>query len=168
MGKGEIACYEEFLLFPQCFQKACFHGRQKVSLLGNGLTHNPNFLRPWKRSCMETLWEKKTIFQQCFLPFPKKKNHFDSHIYFVVCKFFQFGQVQKFVGLVIGVTAKLGNWQGKPQNVSLQHRCHNFFRQIQDCGLNFPGFALIFWDRLRYPPPPPHFFFFYPPFFYLI
>ena len=21
--KGEIACYEKFLLFPQCFQKAC-------------------------------------------------------------------------------------------------------------------------------------------------
>ena len=21
---GEIACYEQFLLFPQCFQKACF------------------------------------------------------------------------------------------------------------------------------------------------
>ena len=24
MGKGEIACDEQFLLFPQCFQKACF------------------------------------------------------------------------------------------------------------------------------------------------
>ena len=24
VGKGEIAHYEEFLLFPQCFQKACF------------------------------------------------------------------------------------------------------------------------------------------------
>ena len=23
LGKGEIACYEQFLLFPQCFQKAC-------------------------------------------------------------------------------------------------------------------------------------------------
>ena len=22
VGKGEIACYEQFLLFPQCFQKA--------------------------------------------------------------------------------------------------------------------------------------------------
>ena len=22
-GKGEIACYEQFLLFPWCFQKAC-------------------------------------------------------------------------------------------------------------------------------------------------
>ena len=24
VGKGEIARYEHFLLFPQCFQKACF------------------------------------------------------------------------------------------------------------------------------------------------
>ena len=23
MGKVEIACYEQFLLFPQCFQKTC-------------------------------------------------------------------------------------------------------------------------------------------------
>ena len=24
VGKGEIALYEQFLLYPQCFQKACF------------------------------------------------------------------------------------------------------------------------------------------------
>ena len=24
VGKGEIARYEQFLLFPRCFQKACF------------------------------------------------------------------------------------------------------------------------------------------------
>ena len=23
VGKGEIACYEQLLLFPQCFQKTC-------------------------------------------------------------------------------------------------------------------------------------------------
>ena len=27
--KGEIARYEQFLLFPQCFQKACFQGASK-------------------------------------------------------------------------------------------------------------------------------------------
>ena len=27
--KGEIAHYEQFLLFPQCFQKACFPGASK-------------------------------------------------------------------------------------------------------------------------------------------
>ena len=29
VGKGEIACYEQFLLFPQCFQKVCFPGASK-------------------------------------------------------------------------------------------------------------------------------------------
>ena len=29
MDKGEIARYEQFLLFPQCFQKACFPGASK-------------------------------------------------------------------------------------------------------------------------------------------
>ena len=29
MGKGEIACCEQFLLFPQCFQKASFPGASK-------------------------------------------------------------------------------------------------------------------------------------------
>ena len=29
MGKGEIAHYEQFLLFPQRFQKACFPGVSK-------------------------------------------------------------------------------------------------------------------------------------------
>ena len=29
MGKGEIARYERFLLFPQCFLKACFPGASK-------------------------------------------------------------------------------------------------------------------------------------------
>ena len=29
VGKGEIACYEQFLLFLPCFQKACFPGASK-------------------------------------------------------------------------------------------------------------------------------------------
>ena len=29
MEKEEIARYEQFLLFPQCFQKACFQGASK-------------------------------------------------------------------------------------------------------------------------------------------
>ena len=39
VGKGEIACYEQFLLFPQCFQSLSSQGHQKVSLCGNGLIH---------------------------------------------------------------------------------------------------------------------------------
>ena len=29
MGNGEIARYEQFLLFPQCFQRAYFQGASK-------------------------------------------------------------------------------------------------------------------------------------------
>ena len=53
VGKGEIARYEQFLLFPQCFQKACFPGalRQKMSLCGNGIIQsfdNPDRKGFWK------------------------------------------------------------------------------------------------------------------------
>ena len=37
MGKGEIARYEQFLLFQQCFQKPCFPGESNGALCGNGL-----------------------------------------------------------------------------------------------------------------------------------
>ena len=37
VGKGEIARYEQFLLFSQCFQRLISQGHQKVSLCGNEL-----------------------------------------------------------------------------------------------------------------------------------
>ena len=37
VGKGEIACYKQFLLYPQCFQKACFPGASKGVIEGSGL-----------------------------------------------------------------------------------------------------------------------------------
>ena len=45
VGKGEIARYEQFLLFQQCFQKFVSQGRQKVSLCGNGLKSHLRRLR---------------------------------------------------------------------------------------------------------------------------
>ena len=33
VGKGEIACYEQFLLFQQCFQKICIADPQKQGLV---------------------------------------------------------------------------------------------------------------------------------------
>ena len=49
VGKGEGACYEQFLLFPQCFQKACFPRASKgvivwewVKLFCNGTKHIRN------------------------------------------------------------------------------------------------------------------------------
>ena len=46
VGKGEIACYEQFLLFPQCFQKACFPRVSKGVIVWewvNSLPHNHKF-----------------------------------------------------------------------------------------------------------------------------
>ena len=52
VGKGEFALYEQFLLFPQCFQKAFFPGASKgvvvwewvkvVNSRDNSLPHNKN------------------------------------------------------------------------------------------------------------------------------
>ena len=37
VGKGEIACYKQFLLFPQCFQKTCTERHIKTrACLGKG------------------------------------------------------------------------------------------------------------------------------------
>ena len=33
VGKAEIARYEQFLLFPQCFQKTCFPGASKAVIV---------------------------------------------------------------------------------------------------------------------------------------
>ena len=37
VGKGEIAHYKQFLLFPQCFQKTCTADTLKQGLFGKGL-----------------------------------------------------------------------------------------------------------------------------------
>ena len=42
VGKGEIACYEQFLLFPQCFQKACFPGASKGVIVWEWVKVGPN------------------------------------------------------------------------------------------------------------------------------
>ena len=42
MGKGEIARYEQFLLFPQCFQKACFPGASKGVIVREWVNCLPN------------------------------------------------------------------------------------------------------------------------------
>ena len=43
VGKEEIACYKQFLLFPQCFQKACFPEASKGVIVWEwvkGLVYN--------------------------------------------------------------------------------------------------------------------------------
>ena len=42
MGKVETACYEQFLLFPQSFQKACFPGVWKGVIEWEWVNYLPN------------------------------------------------------------------------------------------------------------------------------
>ena len=37
VGKAEIACHEQFLLFPQCFQRLVLQTRKTQGLFGKGL-----------------------------------------------------------------------------------------------------------------------------------
>ena len=39
VGKGKIARFEQFLLFPQCFQKACFPGTSKGVIVWEWVNH---------------------------------------------------------------------------------------------------------------------------------
>ena len=41
LGKGEIACYEQFLLYPQCFLKTYHADTKNKGLFGKGLSPNP-------------------------------------------------------------------------------------------------------------------------------
>ena len=88
VGKGEIARYEQFLLFPQCFlpKRLVSQGRQKVLLCGNVL----------KKAFLNMLGkgenDDKVHFLLCtqyFLPFPNQIK-FVIHLYFVVYKCCQF------------------------------------------------------------------------------
>ena len=46
MGKQEIARYEEFLLFPQCFQKVCFPGVSKGVIVWEWVSLSRSALNP--------------------------------------------------------------------------------------------------------------------------
>ena len=86
VGKGEIARYEQFLLFSQCFQKAFSQGRQKVSLCENGLIDHHtmmhfdtlkiyncgNIVRKGEIACNKQF----LFFSQCFLPYMALTFHF--------------------------------------------------------------------------------------------
>ena len=45
VGKGEIARYEQFLLFPQCFQKACFPRASKGVIVWEWVKENSMLVR---------------------------------------------------------------------------------------------------------------------------
>ena len=64
VGKGEIARYEQFLLFPQCFQKACFPRASKGVIVWEWVNPFPNkpwFLHVHNASLLKTLHEKEKL-----------------------------------------------------------------------------------------------------------
>ena len=63
VGKGEIARYEQFLLFPQCFQKACFTGASKGVIVWEWVKHLFNFAISYSQTLLfgETLWICHTL-----------------------------------------------------------------------------------------------------------
>ena len=66
MEKGEIARYEQFLLFPQCFQKACFSGASKGVIVWEWVnnTHQKIFqkLRSLIKNYLYVEIQQKTVF----------------------------------------------------------------------------------------------------------
>ena len=60
--KGEITRYEQFLLFPQCFQKACFLEASKGVIVWewvNLLLHRYSFRSINNTQLLKTFWEKE-------------------------------------------------------------------------------------------------------------
>ena len=60
VGKREIAHYEQFLLFPQCFQKACFPRASKGVIVWD-----------WAKMVENILGKGENAGYQHFFPFPK-------------------------------------------------------------------------------------------------
>ena len=58
VGKGEIARYEQFLLFPQCFQKACSQGVSKGVIVWEWVNAHCRLLKiPGKKSFATIVWK---------------------------------------------------------------------------------------------------------------
>jgi hypothetical protein len=67
VGKGEIARYQQFLLFQQCFENAFFPGVSKGVIVWewvNPIPYKPCFLHVCSTSLLKTLWEKEKFFTE--------------------------------------------------------------------------------------------------------
>ena len=108
VGKGEIARYEQFLLFPQFFQKMCPADTWKPGLVWERV----NNIFPWSNNVFEglflpsiallfttpfrlltTLRNKSfesifSVSHSVFYPIKERNHHFK--MFFAVCKCFKF------------------------------------------------------------------------------
>ena len=87
--KGEIACYEQFLLFPQCFHKACFPGVSKGVIVWEWVKNRESLVYLFTIQSQNLM----TLTQISF----ENTVHIFGIIQLVVCKYFQFEEVQYFV-----------------------------------------------------------------------
>ena len=103
VGKGEIARYEQFLLFPQCFQKTCLPGASKGVIVWewvNSFQSKAWFLHVCCTSLLKTLWENEKLLvmsifsfsHTVFNPFGELSSFFIK-FKVVVCKLFRFGKI---------------------------------------------------------------------------
>ena len=107
VGKGENARYEQFILFPRCFQTTCPADTRKPGLVWGRVNINPFPNKPWflpvcsrSTSLLKTLWKNEKLlvtsnfsvsFPRCFQPVGRTFCHF-PFVKFktVVCKFFHY------------------------------------------------------------------------------
>ena len=61
VGKGEIARYEQFLLFPQCFQNACFPGASKGVIVGEWVKTRVRFYSGNTKMTVFSSFVKNTV-----------------------------------------------------------------------------------------------------------
>ena len=112
MGKGEIAHYEQFLLFPQCFQKACFPGVSKGVIVLEWVkvilpfTTQSRLLTTLKEKALETLWEKEKMLVTSIFSFPHSVIYSylgEKSSFLVMSKILSFGKGLNFwvVGLCV-------------------------------------------------------------------
>ena len=72
VGKGEIARYEQFFLFPQCFQKACFPGASKGVIVWEWVKDIIcMFLAPLAEGqrAIVVAWGRRACVRACVRPF---------------------------------------------------------------------------------------------------
>ena len=73
VGKGELARHEQFLLFPQCFQKACFPGASKGVVLWEWVNYLPDD-KIWGSTKLKTFADDKFSVAKIISLFNRVEN----------------------------------------------------------------------------------------------
>ena len=87
VGKEESARNEQFLLFPPCFQKACFPGASKSVIVWewvNLLPHNAAFWHTKEIWLWKTLWEKEKLLATINFSFSHNVFYPIWHLFFIL------------------------------------------------------------------------------------